>query len=145
MIASITALLASAFTLDQMNSDIKGPQDLARVRVGVMEASTSFEYTQEKGLNSLTFSDRQELLAALDDGRLDAVVSDDAILKYMIKNAQAEGKYETLSVLPFVFEKQNYALALPDESPHIEKLNQMVLYVRDTPEWRMQIVKYIGK
>jgi polar amino acid transport system substrate-binding protein len=37
MIASITALLASAFTLDQMHSEITGPQDLAKVRVGAME------------------------------------------------------------------------------------------------------------
>jgi polar amino acid transport system substrate-binding protein len=43
MIASITALLASAFTLDQMHSEITGPQDLVKVRVGVIEASTSFE------------------------------------------------------------------------------------------------------
>ena len=145
MIASITALLASAFTLDQMSSEIKGPQDLAKVRVGAMEASTSFEYLQEKGIYSRTFSDRKDLLAALDDGRLDAVVGDDAVLKYMIKNAQAEGRYETLSVLPFVFEKQNYGLALPDESPHLETLNQALLSVRDTSEWEVELVKYIGK
>jgi polar amino acid transport system substrate-binding protein len=66
-------------------------------------------------------------------------------LKYNIKKAKAEGRYETLSVLPFVFEKQNYAFALPDESPHLEKLNQNLLSVRDTPEWKMEIVKYIGK
>jgi len=145
MIASITALLASTFTLDQMHSEISGPQDLAKVKVGVMEASTSFEYLQEQGINSRTFSDRQELLAALDDGRLDAVVGDDAVMKYTIKEAQAEGRYETLSVLPFVFEKQNYAFALPDESPHVEKLNQALLAVRETPEWKVEIVKYIGK
>ena len=145
MIASITALLASTFTLDQMHSEISGPQDLAKVKVGVMEASTSFEYLQEQGINSRTFSDRLELLAALDDGRLDAVVGDDAVMKYTIKEAQAEGRYETLSVLPFVFEKQNYAFALPDENPHVEKLNQALLAVRETPEWKVEIVKYIGK
>ena len=145
MIASITALLASTFTLDQMHSEITGPQDLAKVKVGVIKASTSFEYLQEQGINSRTFSDRQELLAALDDGRLDAVVGDDAVLKYKIKAAQAEGRYETLSVLPFVFEKQNYGFALPDESPHLEMLNQALLSVRDTPEWKVENAKYIGK
>jgi len=145
MIASITALLASAFTLDQISSEIKGPQDLANVRVGVMEASTSFEYLQEKGINSRTFSDRKELLAALEDGRLDAVVGDNAVLKYKIKEAQAKGRYESLSVLPFVFEKQNYGFALPDESPHLEKLNQALLSARENPEWSVELVKYIGK
>ena len=56
-----------------------------------------------------------------------------------------KGRYETLSVLPFVFEKQNYALALPDESPYLEKLNQALLSVRETPEWSVELVKYIGK
>jgi polar amino acid transport system substrate-binding protein len=79
------------------------------------------------------------------DGRLDAVVSADAVLKFKIKAAQAEGRYETRSVLPFVFEKQNYGFALPDESPHLEMLNQALLSVRDTPEWNVEIVKYTGK
>jgi polar amino acid transport system substrate-binding protein len=128
-----------------MRSEITGPQDLAKVKVGVLAASTSFEYLQEQGINSRPFSDRQELFAALDDGRLDAVVGDDAVLKYKIKKAQAEGRYEALSVLPFVFEKQNYGFALVDESPHLEKLNQTLLSIRDTPEWEVEIVKYIGK
>jgi len=145
MIASITALLASTFTLDQMRSEITGPQDLAKVKVGVIKTSTSFEYLQEQGINSRTFGDIQELLAALDDGRLDAVVSDEAVLKYKIKAAQAEGIYERLSVLPFVFEKQNYGFALPDESPHLEMLNQALLFVRDTPEWKVENAKYFGK
>ena len=110
-----------------------------------MEASTSFEYLQDKGISSRTFTDREELLAALDDGRLDAVVSDDAILRYKIKEAQAKGRYESLSVLPFVFVKQNYAFALPDESPHLEKFNQALLSTRNSPEWSKELVKYIGK
>jgi polar amino acid transport system substrate-binding protein len=145
MIASITALLASAFTLDQMHSEITGPQDLAKVKVGVIQASTSFEYLQEQGINSRTFSDRKKLFAALDAGQVDAVVGDDVVLKYNIKKGQTEGRYENLTVLPFVFEKQNYAFALPDESPHRELLNQLLLAVRDTPEWKVEISKYIGK
>jgi polar amino acid transport system substrate-binding protein len=145
VIASITALLASAFTLDQIHSEISGPQDLTKVKVGVMEASTSFEFLQEQGINGRTFSDRQELFAALDDGRLGAVVGDDVVLKYTIKEAQAEGRYETLMVLPFVFDRQNYGFALPDDSPKLEKFNQALLSVRDTPGWKVEIIKYIGK
>ena len=106
---------------------------------------TSFAYLQEQGINSRTFRDRKEILTALDVGRLDAVVGDDAVLRYTIKEAQKKGRYETLSVLPFVFEKQNYGFALKDESPYIEKLNRALLSVRDTPEWKAEIVKYIGK
>jgi len=128
-----------------MHSKITGPRDLAKVKVGVMEASTSFVYLQEQGISSLTFSDRQKLPGALDGGRLNAAVGGDAVLKYKIKEAQAEDRYEKLYILPFVFEKQNYGFALPDESPHLEKLNQALLSVRDAPEWKVEIDKYIGK
>jgi len=74
MIASITALLASSFTLDQMFSDISGPQDLDKVKVGVFIASTSFEYLQEQGINSRTFNDIQELLAAPGNVKSSSVV-----------------------------------------------------------------------
>jgi polar amino acid transport system substrate-binding protein len=145
MIASVTALLASAFTLDQIRSEITGPQALAKVKVAAIEGSTSLEYLQEQGINSRTFNDRQKLLAALDAGSLGAVVADGAVLKYMIKKAQAEGRYESLSVLPFEFEKQSYAFALPDNSPYVEKFNQALLSVLESPVWRKELVKYLGK
>jgi len=145
MIASVTALLASAFTLDQIRSEITGPQALAKVKVGALETSTSLEYLQEQGINSRTFSDRQKLLAALDAGSLGAVVADGAVLKYLIKKAQAEGRYESLSVLPFEFEKQSYAFALPENSPYLEKFNQALLSVLEGPLWRKELVYYLGK
>ena len=145
MIASVTALLASAFTLDQIRSEITGPQSLANVKVGALEASTSFEYLQEQGINSHTFKDRQKLLAALEAGSLGAVVADGAVLKYILKKAQAEGRYESLSVLPFEFEKQSYAFALPENSPYLEKFNQALLAVMEGPLWRKELVKYLGK
>jgi polar amino acid transport system substrate-binding protein len=85
------------------------------------------------------------MLAALDAGSLGAVVADGAVLKYMIKKAQAAGRYESLSVLPFEFEKQSYAFALPDHSPYVEKFNQAFLSVLEDPVWRKELVNYLGK
>lgn len=145
IIAGITALMASAFTLDQINSKISGPQDLAKHRVGVMKPSPAHDYLLEQGVNIRTFSDPDELLTALEGGLVDAVVGDAAVLKYNIREAQAAGSYETLSVLPFVFEKKNYGLALQDENPLLEKLNQALLSVRESFEWEKEVVKYLGK
>lgn len=145
MIASITALLASAFTLDHMHSEITGPQNLSKVKVGVMEETTSFEYLQEQGINSQVFKDHQELLTALDAGKLDAAVFDSAILKYMIRKAQSEGRYESLLVLPFEFEKQLYAFGIPDASPYREELNRKMLAILESPVWKKELVKYFGK
>ncbi|WP_028584742.1 transporter substrate-binding domain-containing protein [Desulfogranum mediterraneum] len=144
LIASITALLASAFTLNQLHSEISGPQDLGAAEVGVLQASTSLAYLQGHGITAHTFKDRKALLQALDEGRVSAIVGDNAVLRYKIRKAQAEGKYALLSVLPFVFEKQNYGFALQDDSPGIEKLNQALLAARDDPGWEREVAKYIG-
>ncbi|MCP4397130.1 MAG: transporter substrate-binding domain-containing protein, partial [bacterium] len=73
MIASITAFLASAFTLEHMHTEITELHDLTHVKVGVTKASVSSEYLLEKGIIFFNFNDIQEQLAALDNGSLDAV------------------------------------------------------------------------
>ncbi len=145
MIAGVTALLASAFTVEKMRSDITRLQDLAKVSVGALEATTSFEYLQDQGINARLFKNRQDLLAALETGDIDAAVSDGAILKYMIKKGQAQGRYASLSILPFEFEKQNYAFALPEESEFLEKFDQALLTVRQRMEWRREVARHIGQ
>ena len=144
MIASITAVLASAFTLDQLRARISSPHDLARARVGAMAASTGARYLDDKGIPHQVFTERDALLTALDDGRLDAVVSDEAVLNYTLKEGKQRGVYESLVVLPHTFEKQNYGLALKDESPYIELLNRTLLDVRKSPEWRNELARYLG-
>jgi polar amino acid transport system substrate-binding protein len=144
IIASITAILASAFTLDQLRSEIKAPGDLASVRVGALGASTAALYLQERGIAHREFSNLKSMIAALDGAQLDAVVSDAAFLRYEIKQGQENGQFEVLSVLPYEFEKQNYAIALPEDSPYIEKINQALLSVRRTLEWKREVKRYLG-
>jgi polar amino acid transport system substrate-binding protein len=145
LIASITAVLAGAFTLQQLRSDITGPGDLAHVRVGALEASTSSSYLTNIGVKHRTFSDLEQMIDVLDVGKLDAVVSDEAVLKYTVNNGRARGHYGSLTVLPHQLDKQNYAFALPDESPHMEVLDQALLTVRNSAAWRRQLVEYLGE
>ena len=144
LIASVTAVLASAFTLEHLRSEITGPQDLKGSRVGAMEASTASRYLENNGITFRPFSVREEMMDALDSGALDAVVSDAATLQYTIKKAREGGQYETLSVLPYQFEKQNYGFAMVDDSPHIETLNQALLAVRKSPVWKRALTSFLG-
>ena len=145
MIASLTAVLASAFTLDQLRTEINGPNNLRGNRVGVLDASTSAVYLQENGVFFVAFNNKEEMIAALDKGKLDAIVSDATFLKYEIGQGKKSGKYEELSVLPYEFNKQLYAIALPEGSPHMEHINQALLRVRNSREWKQQIKYYFGE
>ncbi|MCQ1056969.1 substrate-binding periplasmic protein [Photobacterium sp. DNB23_23_1] len=143
-IASITAILASTFTLGLLNSDIKGPNDLANLRVGAKAESTSSLFLTSHSIVHQSFESTNDLLKALDNEQVEAIVADDAVLKYLIKMAKESGNYESLSVLPYQFEKQNYGLVLENNSPHREKLNRALLKIRQSPGWHQTLNKYFA-
>ncbi|WP_136807564.1 substrate-binding periplasmic protein [Desulfosediminicola flagellatus] len=144
-IASITAVLASSFTIGSLSTDIRGPRDLITKKVGVIRTSTSSELLSKYNVVKQSYDSINELLEALDNGEVEAILADDAILKYYLKKEKAQDKYLDLSVLPYQFSKQNYGLALKDDSPFIEELNQRLLRIRKDPEWKQALMEYFGE
>ncbi|OAN13081.1 ABC transporter substrate-binding protein [Photobacterium jeanii] len=144
-IASITAILASTFTLGLLSSDIKSPKDLANIKVGAKLASTSSVYLTNQSIVHRTYESTDEMLEALNKREVDAIVADDAVLKYLIKKAKEAGEYSDISVLPYQFEKQNYGFAISDNSPYEEDLNRALLKIRKSPEWRQALSQYFAE
>ena len=145
LIAGVTAVLAGAFTLENLQNQINGLQDLRRVRVGAMTDSTSSALLERQGIIHQKGTDLETLLADLDQGRLDAVVSDEAFLRYSIRKQQEQGSYQGLYVLPQELETQNYGFGLRIDSPHRESINQAMLRARKSPEWKAKLTQYIGQ
>ncbi|EPA8652205.1 transporter substrate-binding domain-containing protein [Photobacterium damselae] len=143
-IASITAVLASTFTLGLINSDIKSPNDLANVSTGAKQDSTSSLFLTNHSIVHTTYPTVEDYLTALDHKEVDAVVGDDAILKYQIKIAKERGQFDSLIVLPYQFEKQNYGFALEENSPYEEEINRALLEFRQSNEWRQALLKYFA-
>ncbi|WP_216665585.1 transporter substrate-binding domain-containing protein [Pseudoruegeria sp. HB172150] len=143
-IASFTAILASAFTFDRLRSDIAGPHDLADVNVGVKETSTASNYLDAQRIGYRTYPTIPDMLDALYSGEIDAVVTDDPVLRYEIHRGQQAGTYRTLTVLPQPFERQNYGFVLPEESPLGEAIDRALLSVRNTSGWDAALGRYLG-
>ena len=145
LIAGITAVLASAFTLESLRSQVTGLQDLKNVRVGALDGSTSSLFLRKNGIIHQSMPDLETLIVSLDRGSLDAIVSDEAFLRYEIKNGQQRGLYKALAVLPYELESQNYGFALDKNSELQEMVNRALLTVRETPEWKSRVAEYLGK
>ena len=145
LIAGITAVLASAFTLQSLRSQVTGLHDLHNVRVAALASSTSSEFLRKNGIAHRTGDDLETLMEELEQGRLDALVSDAAVLKYTINKGRAKDKYDALSVLPYEFDTQNYGLALERNSQHEEAINRALLKVRRSQDWLNETRAYIGK
>lgn len=143
MIAAVTAVLASSFTLNAMQTQVRDMDDLRTLRVGALNSSTSSAFLTENGILHQTRPDLDTLVTDLDAGRLDAVVSDAAFLRYRINKGKQQGQFTSLTVLPYELEAQNYAFILAQESPYREGINRTLLTVRKRTEWRDKLVKYL--
>lgn len=145
LIAAITAVLASSFTLNAMQTEVRTLDDLRNIRVGALAASTSSALLKANGIRHQTRKDLDTLVNDLDAGELDAIVSDAAFLQYRINQGQQQGQFQSLTVLPYELEAQNYAFILAEDSPLREGINRALLTVRMQAEWRDKIREYLGE
>ena len=145
LIAAITAVLASSFTLNAMTTEVRTMDDLRSLEVGALAASTSSAFLNNNGIRHQTRPDLDSLVNELDLGELDAIVSDAAFLTYRINQGKQQGKFKSLTVLPYELESQNYAFILKQDSPLREKINRALLTERVQRDWRDKILEYFGE
>ena len=145
LIAAGTAVLASSFTLNSLQSQVRSLADLRDLRVGALDASTSSDFLRANHIGHQVRVDLELLLEDLDADRLDAIVSDAAFLSYRIREGKAEGRYKSLEVLPLELEAQNYAFVLRQDSELREDVNRALLAVRKEREWRDRVRQYLGQ
>lgn len=144
-IAAVTAIFASSFTLSAINSEVRTVDDLRSLQVGVLAASTSAAFLDAHRIRYETRTDLDSLILDLDAGRLDAVVSDAAFLQFRINRGQQQGEFESLTVLPYELEAQNYAFVLEQGSPLREGINRSLLSVRIQRDWHDRLKEYLGE
>lgn len=144
-IAAVTAILASSFTLNAMQTEVRTIHDLRDLQVGALAGSTSSAFLASNGIKHQTRPDLDTLVTDLDKGNLNAIVSDAAFLRYRINQGKQQGQFESLTVLPYELEAQNYAFVLAQDSPLRESINRTLLTVRAQPDWRDKIAEYLGE
>ena len=124
MFAVFVANISSDITLHELRSYIEGPEDLAGKEVGVVKGSTSEEYMRRERLGRLHASpNAKDMYALLEQGQLDAVVHDLPTLQYYASTA-GRGK---VKVVGKMFNKQDYAFLLPENSRLKEQVDRTLL------------------
>jgi ABC-type amino acid transport substrate-binding protein len=142
VISGFTAAIASALTLGGMGAPVQGPDDLDEVRVGTVPRTTSALYLADQGTPHVDVESVPAGLRALRDGRIDALVYDRPILVHLIR----ENHPGILQVLPVTFERQDYAFAVPQDSPMREAINRTVLELvagDAASEWKILMNRYL--
>jgi ABC-type amino acid transport substrate-binding protein len=140
IISSFTAAITTSLTVGELEGTIRGLEDLRSARVGAVTGSSSEAFLREEGIRTRPIPSTRDGLSSLADGRLDAVVQDAPILKFLVANNFAD----ELKIIPKTFSRQDYGIALPVGSTQRETLNRDLLEVIASPEWRRLVQRYIS-
>ncbi len=141
IIAAFTAAVTSAVTLNQLRARINSPTDLSRFKVASVEDSTSADYLRSRHIRFAKHPNVDSALASLCSNECDAVVYDASILRHQTYQNHTGEAF----VLPIRFERQNYAFALPSDSPLREPINRVLLRQTSSPSWEETLATYFGE
>lgn len=140
IISGFTAAIASTLTISQLDSPVEGPEDLPRVLVASVANSTSADYLRSRNIRFREHDSPRAAVAALAAGEVDAAVYDAPILRYLAFNEVAG-----VRVLSGTFERQDYGIGLPPDSPLREPISLIVLRKLEEPEWQRLLERYLGR
>lgn len=141
IISTITGMIASALTAGRLEGQVNGPSDLDGVEVGTLARSAGEQWLSRDGVGSRSFATLEEGLAALAAGEIDAFVHDEPLLRYRI----GRGKEQGLRVLPGSFGRQDYGIALPEESALREGVNLALLHHIESDAWLAHVTDQPGR
>jgi len=127
LVSLLTASFTTTLTINTLKGDINGPGDLPGRKVATVKGSTTESWLTTQGATAVPFDDVAKCITALRDGQVQAVVYDAPVLQY----ESAKLNDEKLQMVGPVFQRQNYAFALQQDSQLREKLNQALLTMHE--------------
>lgn len=141
LIALFTAQVTSSLTVTNLNSRIRGPADLAHVKVGALQDLPAQTLLRAKfGVIATGYPGFSEGLAALDRGDIKAFVGPEPVLRYEITHTFPD----RLTVAGQPFMRIDYVFALPPDSAIRKQVNRVILSFIETDEWRQLLRQYLG-
>ena len=140
VIALFTGALAATITAERIGGEIHGPRDLAGRAIGTQATGVSGPAIRSRGGIPVEFRTLDEAFDAADAGEVEAVVAENQTLRRAIAQP---GRTDYRLVGP-VFESLDFGIALPAGSPLRERLNAVILAMKEDGAIDTIIDRWIG-
>jgi ABC-type amino acid transport substrate-binding protein len=141
LVSFFIATITSMLTVSQLETSVRGLEDLKKALVGTMPYTTSESFLKDNLISFKTYKSFDEGLKALINGEIKAFVFDAPELRYRIKQ-RFQGK---LDVLPHTYSQENYGIALVNNSPLRKSINRVLLQKIRQQEWQETLNHYLGR
>jgi polar amino acid transport system substrate-binding protein len=139
-VAYYTAQLTAALTVEQIQGDINGPDDLPGKRVATTRGSTAAAFLQEEHARVQEFGTVDAAFQALLGNTADAVVFDAPVILYF---AGHDGKGRVQTAGP-VFRKEDYGIVFAEGSPLRKRVDRALLELRESGAYAQILQKWFG-
>jgi ABC-type amino acid transport substrate-binding protein len=142
LVALFTGIIASRITLTAGAYVVSGVDDLARKRVGAVEGTLTSTILRRMSVPFEPFESDPVGVEALSQGRLDAFLSDYAVLHYYVAPLRDRG----LRVLPHPIARDFLALSFSRSLPSnlLEAIDVAMLQEIASPDWTWVRHRYLG-
>ena len=122
-VSLFAAQIMSSLTAQKLSaSSINGPDDLHGMTVGSLGGATA-TFLDEQGIDNIIYPYEVMLFTALENGRIDAVVGEQASLAHYATTT-GHGK---IKLVGESFNTNFAAFALPENSPYVEPIDKAIL------------------
>lgn len=139
-VSTLTAKITTSLTVDQLSGDINSVSDLVGKRVGAGENSAMSRFLEARNIPYRKYEDFNAALAALENNEIVATIGDAPIVRYYVANDGA-GK---VALAGPVFQADKFAIAFPDGSQLLERVNMALLQIREDGTYERLRAKWFG-
>lgn len=139
-IAVFTAGITSALTVRQLQGNVQGVTDLSQVKVGAVAGSSTEEALSRIRTTFTPYPNARAGLQALRSRQIEAFVYDRPLMAWIV----GQDFRSSVQLLDATFDPQNYAFALPSDSPLRKPLNIAILQAVQSRWWDDTLFRYVG-
>lgn len=141
IISGFTATIASTLTVNTLEADINGLEDLQNAKkIGIVGASDGEFFTQQQDLlPSHVYRTLLQALRALSRKEIEILVADKTTTEYLIKTNKM-GNHVRL--LPLTFQKQYRSFIMPKSQPFFSEVNKQLITQIQSVSWNESLKKY---
>jgi polar amino acid transport system substrate-binding protein len=139
-IAVFTASITSTLTVKHLQGAVHGVSDLATVRVGAISGTSTEDTFSRRRIFYQKFATLEDGLDALRAHKLDAFVFDKPMLAWAIQQSYSS----SIELVDASFDSQEYAFAVPTNSPLRKALDVEMLDAIHSGWWDQTIFRYLG-
>jgi polar amino acid transport system substrate-binding protein len=142
LLSLFTANASAILTANKLKSHIQSEEQLKKVNVGAVTGSSGAEYLLRAEIEFDSFPDIEAAIEGLLKSKIDCIVSNVPVLKY---HNNTKKYYDKLAISSKLLLKNNMGIALTDDSPLREAIDQALLKKIAEPKWQKDVYKYLGE